>query len=155
MAKKGMITLSPGKARGLNLNPRITLGIKLLGSIAAGHPLEAHQENDEILPMASDFFHGKDLFALRIKGDSMKNAGIFSGDIVVVNRQSDVTDGEIAAVLLDDEATLKFVYRKSGTVVLRGANPVFPDIIIRRDESCSLRILGKYVGLIRKEGVAA
>jgi repressor LexA len=81
----------------------------------------------------------------------MKNAGILPGDIAVMNRQSEVADGEIAAVLLDDEATLKYLYRPNGTVILRGANPAFPDIVIRADGQRSVQILGKYVGLIRNQ----
>ena len=85
----------------------------------------------------------------------MKDIGILPGDVAVMNRQQDVADGEIAAVLLDDDATLKFVHRRSGAVVLRGANPAFSEIVIRPDDSRSLRILGKYVGLIRKHGGVA
>jgi len=155
MAKKGMVTLPRGKARGLKVMSVLSQGIHLLGSIAAGQPLDADQNTDEVLPIAPSFFGGIELFALRIRGDSMKDAGIFSGDVVVVNRQQDVSDGEIAAVLIENEATLKFVFRQNGTVTLRGANPAFSDIVIRGDDSRSVRILGKYVGLIRREGVAA
>jgi repressor LexA len=155
MAKKGMVSLLPGKARGLKLIIHVPSGIPVLGRIAAGAPREAIQDADEILPVSPQFFRGNDLFALRVKGDSMKDAGILPGDIAVLNRQQDVGDGEIAAVLLDEDATLKFVHRRSKTVVLRGANPDFPDIIIRNDESRSLRILGKYVGLIRQQGGVA
>lgn len=152
MAKKGMVSVLPGKARGLKLIIHVPSGIPVLGRIAAGAPRQAIQDADEILPVSPQFFPGTDLFALRVKGDSMKDVGILSGDIAVLNRQQDVGDGEIAAVLLDDDATLKFVYHRSKTVVLRGANSFFSDIVIRNDESRSLRILGKYVGLIRRQG---
>jgi len=148
MAKKGMIRLLPGKARGLKLTLR-TSGIPLLGIIAAGEPREAQQEVDEVLPISPDWFRGTDLFALRVKGESMKDAGILSGDIAIINRQADVIDGEIAAVLMEDDATLKFVYREGDKVRLRGANRAFPDIAILRDECQQPRILGKYVGLVR------
>ena len=92
------------------------------------------------------------MFALRVKGESMKDAGILPGDIAVMNRQSEVVDGEIAAVLLDDEATLKYLYRPGGTVLLRGANPAFPDIVVLEDGPRTVRVLGKYVGLIRGQG---
>ena len=150
-----MVARQPGKARSLKLTISIPSGIPVLGKIEAGTPREASQTADEFLPLPPQFFHGTDLFALRVKGDSMKDVAILSGDIAVMNRQQGVDDGEIAAVLLDDDATLKFVYRRSGTVVLRGANPAFPDIVVGRDESRSLRILGKYVGLVRKQGGAA
>ena len=150
-----MLARLPGKARRLKLRCGTSAGIPLLGRIAAGHPEAALQDSDEVGPGAPQFFRGADLFALRVKGDSMKDAGILSGDIAVVNCQQDVADGDIAAVLLDDDATLEFFHRRRGSVVLRGANPAFPDIIVRSDEPRSLRILGKYVVLIRQQGGAA
>jgi repressor LexA len=149
MEKKGMLNRLPGKARGLKLKYRPPVGIPLVGHIAAGHPQIALQDSDDIVPVSPELFAGSELFALRVRGESMKNAGILPGDIAVVNRQSEVVDGEIAAVLLDDEATLKYLYRSNGTVILRGANPAFPDIVIRADGRRSVQILGKYVGLIR------
>jgi repressor LexA len=151
MEKKGMLDRLPGKARGVKLKYRPLVGIPLLGHIAAGHPQIALQVTDDIVPVSPELFPGSELFALRVRGDSMKNAGILPGDIAVVNRQSEVADGEIAVVLLDDEATLKYVYRPNGTVILRGANPAFPDIVIRAHGQRSVQILGKYVGLIRNQ----
>jgi repressor LexA len=153
MERKGMLARQPGKARSLRLIVA-PAGIPLLGRIAAGSPSEAIQDVEEFLPVSPGMFRGGELFALRVKGDSMKDVGILHGDITVVNRQQDVTDGEIAAVLLEDDATLKFVHRRNGAVVLRGANPAFRDIVIRRDDARALRILGKYVGLIRNHGGA-
>jgi repressor LexA len=150
-----MVARLPGKARGLKLSCVARAGIRVLGSIAAGNPREALQDSDELIPVSPQFFRGTDLFALRVKGDSMKDVGILPGDIAVMNRQPDVADGEIAAVLLDDDATLKFLHRQGGAIVLRGANPAFPDIVLQSAESRSLRILGKYVGLIRQQGGAA
>ena len=82
----------------------------------------------------------------------MKDDGILPGDIAVMNRQNDVSDGEIAAVLLEDEATLKHVFRTRGAVVLRGANPSFSDVVIQRNKPGAIQILGKFVGLIRNHG---
>lgn len=155
MEKKGMVARSPGKARSLKLTISLPSGIPVLGRVAAGEPQEAFQNIEEFLPLSPQLFRGRELFALRVKGDSMKDAGILPGDIAVMNRQPDVADGEIAAVLLEDDATLKFVYRRDGRVVLRGANPAFTDIVVSREDSRSLCILGKYVGLIRREGGAA
>jgi repressor LexA len=151
MERKGMLARQPGKARSLRLIVA-PAGIPLLGRIAAGNPLEATQDVEEFLPVSPQMFRGSELFALRVKGDSMKDVGILPGDIAIVNRQPDVADGEIAAVLLDDDATLKFVHRRSGSVLLRGANTAFRSIVIRVDDSRLLRILGKYVGLIRQHG---
>jgi repressor LexA len=155
MEKKGMVLLLRGKARGLKLTFSAPSGIPILGRIAAGIPQEAIQTADDFLPMPPQYFGGTEMFALRVEGESMKNVGILSGDIAIINRQPDVTNGEVAAVLLDDEATLKYVLRIPGAVILRGANAKFPDIILRTDETRSVRILGKYVGLIRKQGGAA
>jgi repressor LexA len=154
MERKGMLARQPGKARSLRLTVALT-GIPLLGRIAAGNPVQAIQDVEEFLPVLPGMFRGGELFALRVKGDSMKDVGILPGDIAVFNRQPDVIDGEIAAVLIDDDATLKFVHRRNGVVVLRGANPVFHDLVIRHDDPRSFSILGKYVGLIRRDGKAA
>jgi len=154
MEKKGILTRLPGKARGLRLKHRPPKGIPLLGHITAGHPAMAFQDADEVVPISPELFPGSDLFALRVRGESMKNAGILPGDIAVMDRQKDVADGDIAAVLIEDDATLKYLYRRSGNVILRGANPAFPDIEIRADATQSVQILGKYVGLIRQQGSA-
>jgi repressor LexA len=82
----------------------------------------------------------------------MIGKGIFSGDIAVLNRQPDVQDGEIAAVLLDDEATLKIFRRQAGEVVLHAANPAEPDRVIGEDDHKTVLILGRFVGLIRRVG---
>ena len=152
MEKKGMLNRLPGKARGLELKFCPAMGIPLVGHIAAGHPQIASQDDGEIIPVSPELFPGSDLFALRVRGESMKNDGILPGDLAVMDRQNDVADGEIAAVLVDDEATLKHVYRLDGMIILRGANPEFPDIVIRKRGPGSVQILGKYVGLIRKQG---
>ena len=154
MEKKGMLSRLRGKARGLKVESR-PVGIPLMGHIPAGNPQLAFEYSDEVLPVPQDLFPGSHLFALRVRGESMKDAGILPGDIAVMNRQDEVSDGEIAAVLLDDEATLKYLYRRGGAVVLRGANPEFPDIVFRKNAGRSVRILGKYIGLIRKTGHAA
>jgi len=155
MEKKGMVSLLRGKARGLRLTISMSSGIPLVGKIAAGTPQEAIQTPEEFLPVPPEFFRGTDLFALRVKGDSMRDAAILHGDIAVINRQEDVADGDIAAVLLDEDATLKYFHRRRGSVVLRGANPTFSEIVIRADEARTLRILGRYVGLVRKQGEIA
>src|ERR1700733_25203 len=81
MEKKGMVARLPGKARGLKLTISIPSGIPVVGIIAAGTPHEAIQMAEEFLPLPPQFFRGTDLFALRVKGDSMKDVGILTGDI--------------------------------------------------------------------------
>ena len=84
-------------------------------------------------------------FALRCKGDSMIGARILDGDIVYIRQQPDVDDGEIAAVLIDNEATLKRVYKMPGRLQLRAENPAFLPINLEGDELETVRILGKAV----------
>ena len=119
--------------------------IPLLGTIACGEPILA-AENIEALINADENLNAD--FALRCKGDSMINARIFDGDIVYIREQPDVEDGEIAAVLIGEEATLKRVYKYPSKVVLRPENPLYDDMIYSKEEMNEVRILGKAVAQI-------
>ncbi|MBR5826635.1 MAG: helix-turn-helix domain-containing protein [Clostridia bacterium] len=127
----------------------LTKNIPLLGDIACGEPILA-EENISDYIKADISVHAD--FALRCKGDSMINARIFDGDIVYIRQQSDVDDGEIAAVLIGDEATLKKVYKTENKLVLRPCNPMYDDLVYSNDALDSVRILGKaimFTSLIR------
>ena len=119
--------------------------IPLLGTIACGEPILA-AENVEALINADENLNAD--FALRCKGDSMINARIFDGDIVYIREQPDVEDGEIAAVLIGEEATLKRVYKYPSKVVLRPENPLYDDMIYSKEEMNEVRILGKAVAFL-------
>lgn len=119
--------------------------IPLLGTIACGEPILA-TENIEALINADENLNAD--FALRCKGDSMINARIFDGDIVYIREQPDVEDGEIAAVLIGEEATLKRVYKYPSKVVLRPENPLYDDMIYSKEEMNEARILGKAVAFL-------
>lgn len=119
--------------------------IPLLGTIACGEPILA-AENIEALINADENLNAD--FALRCKGDSMINARIFDGDIVYIREQPDVEDGEIAAVLIGEEATLKRVYKYPSRVVLRPENPLYDDMIYSKEEMNEVRILGKAVAFL-------
>lgn len=119
--------------------------IPLLGTIACGEPILA-AENIEALINADENLNAD--FALRCKGDSMINARIFDGDIVYIREQPDVENGEIAAVLIDEEATLKRVYKYPSKVVLRPENPLYDDMIYSKEEMNEVRILGKAVAFL-------
>lgn len=119
--------------------------IPLLGTIACGKPILA-AENIEALINADENLNAD--FALRCKGDSMINARIFDGDIVYIREQPDVEDGEIAAVLIGEEATLKRVYKYPLKVVLRPENPLYDDMIYSKEEMNEVRILGKAVAFL-------
>ncbi len=154
--KKGYIRLNCGKARGIQLAslPVSFLRqqenfIPLLGSIAAGVPIWAEQNFEDHLPIPPSLFGGGELFALHVFGDSMTGAGIRNGDIAVIQRRDYVENGEIAAVLIEQEATLKRVYLSSESLVLKSENPAFEDLKYAADNNDLVRILGRYEGIVR------
>ncbi|PIV53672.1 MAG: repressor LexA [Elusimicrobia bacterium CG_4_10_14_0_8_um_filter_37_32] len=163
IAKKGYITRHPGKSRGIEVNnhknkhqrnDNNTLEIPVVGRIAAGSPILA-QENIEgsifvdrtFIKVSNGIMNS--IFALRIKGDSMKDAGIFDGDYVIIQKQAQVNQGEIAAVLIDDEATIKRVFKEKGRIRLHPENDSMNSIIIDPKEK-EVSIIGKVKGVIRK-----
>ena len=151
MAQKGVVVCSPGKSRAIRVTrPRRPAGIPLLGSIPAGPLAEAVAEAEETLPVSPDYFGGGPLFALRVRGEIMKNAGIFDGDLAVMRHQSTVEHGEIAAVQINHEATLKRVLRTPEGLILRAENPAVADRKLAADEQSEVTIGGVCVGLIRK-----
>jgi repressor LexA len=154
--KKGHLRLNCGKARGIQLAAPLEPvsrgqenSIPILGNIAAGVPIWAEQNLEGYLPVQSALFGGGELFALHIHGDSMTGAGIRNGDIAVIKMMDRVENGEIAAVLIEQEATLKRVYLRSKSLVLKSENPVFKDLIYNIGKSDFIRILGRYQGIIR------
>lgn len=116
--------------------------VPLLGEIAAGVPILAEESAD--LAYCDDSLHCD--CALRVRGDSMVGARIHSGDLVFIRLQDDVDDGEIAAVVLDDEATLKRVYHIKNGLQLISENPGYKPMVYTFDDCNSIRIIGKAVG---------
>lgn len=119
-----------------------TQRVPLLGEIACGKPLYAEQEFDAYVEAGAGI---RCDFCLRARGDSMTGARIYDGDIVFIREQSLVNNGEIAAVIIDDEATLKRVFLSDGKLVLQAENPKYPPLIYIGDELNAVRILGKAV----------
>lgn len=115
----------------------------LVGSIACGQPIFAEQ-NFEGYVEAGTNIHAD--FCVRVKGDSMINARICDGDIVFIRKQPDVEDGQIAAVLINNEATLKRVYKGENEIVLVAENPNYKPMVYKNEELNEIRILGKAVG---------
>lgn len=113
-----------------------------LGAIACGEPILAEQNIDGYDTIEADINCD---FTLVCKGDSMINARIFDGDVVYIKQQPDVENGEIAAVLINDEATLKKVYKYPDKLVLRACNPLYDDFVYTADEATNIHILGKAV----------
>ena len=118
--------------------------IPVLGTVPAGEPLLAAENIESRLPVPEGMFSGDKLFALRVTGDSMIEAGILDNDLVVVSHQPTAEAGEIVVALLDDEATVKYFHPRRDVIELRPANPAMPPIT-----SSNIQILGKVVGVIR------
>jgi repressor LexA len=117
--------------------------IPLIGTIACGRPILA-QENHESYVVAVDGLNAD--FALRIKGESMAGDGLHDGYIVFIRQCDDVDDGEMAAVLVGDEATIKRIYRTKDTVTLVSSNPAFAPLVYHSSDGLQMRVIGKPVG---------
>ena len=124
--------------------PITTQRIPLLGDIACGEPIYANEDRASYVEVGTEI---KADFCLRAKGDSMVNARILDGDIVFIRQQEIVADGEIAAVLIEDEATLKRVYydRENGILQLVAENPAFKPLVYTGEQLNHIRILGKAI----------
>ena len=118
--------------------------VPLVGRVAAGEPIFASQNIEQLVPASSDLFGQGDLFMLEVKGDSMIEAGILDGDLVVVNQQPTAEEGEIVVALLGDEATVKYLHRREGRIELRPANSAMEPIA-----ADDVQIIGRVRGVIR------
>ena len=147
LTRKGYI-LRAGRhtARGIRLAGGVPTGIPLVGRVAAGTPLEAVENVEGHLDIPGHFGSGE-LFAVRVQGDSMRDAGIHDGDFVAVARSSgDPQNGQIVVARIDDEATVKTFERRNGRIRLLPANPDYTPI----DVDADLVIEGRVVGVIRR-----
>ncbi len=146
LAKKGVLVLEPGSARGIRLIEQ--LGLPLIGSVAAGSPILAVENIQRRYVIDSKLFKPRADFLLRVRGLSMIRAGIFDGDLLAVHRSSEAHNGQIVVARLDDEVTVKRFHQQGGTIELIAENPDFKPIIV--DPSVhTLTIEGIAVGLIR------
>ena len=142
----GVYRAASGLRNAASLLPVRRKTVPLLGAIAAGQPIYADEAHDTA---GCDAAIGCD-FALRVKGDSMVGARICDGDIVFIRAQEDVDDGQIAAVIIDDEATLKRVYHINNGLQLLSENPKYPPMVFTLEEHARIRILGRAVGFTSK-----
>lgn len=117
-----------------------------LGEIACGEPIYADEEHNVWLESDSSI---KADFCLRCKGDSMTGDNINDGDVVFIRKQDTVNNGEIACVIIDDEATLKHIYLSDNTVSLVSSNLSYPPLVYKEDDCKTIKILGKAVALSR------
>jgi repressor LexA len=148
LQKKGLIHREPNMSRAIQLleDPVSAhrMGLKLVGRIAAGQPIEAVEQHEELT--FSDWTEPGDKFALRVSGESMIDEHIADGDFVIIKRQEQARDGQIVAVRDDDgEATLKKIYRDRNRIRLEPANKSMKPIY--RDR---VNVLGVLVGVVRK-----
>lgn len=134
--------------RGLGGEPAAeVVNVPVLGRIAAGGPILAEQQVEDVFPLPRDLVGQGELFMLKVAGDSMVDAAICDGDWVVVRRQPDAENGDIVAALLDNEATVKTLKRRDGHVWLMPHNPAYAPIL--GDEAT---IMGKVVTVLRRLG---
>ena len=138
------------RALTLAAHARSTHEVPILGRIAAGAPLLAEENRDGTLPLDPSWVGGRgdDVFGLRVRGESMINAHIVEGDLVLVRRQDHAQPGDIVVALVDGEATVKRFAREGHAVLLRPEQPTLAPIVVREGEK-ELRIVGKVVGLVR------
>lgn len=128
--------------------PSRSVPIPVMGRIAAGTPISAIQSRSHTVDISPDFLSHGEHYALEVRGDSMIEAGIFDGDIVVIRKQETADTGDIVVALIDDEeATLKRLRRKGASVALEAANPNYETRIFGPDR---VRVQGKLVSLVRR-----
>lgn len=122
--------------------------IPVMGRIAAGTPIAAIQEQSHSVTMSPDFLAGGEHYALEVRGDSMIEAGILDGDLVVIRKQDTANTGDIIVALIDDEeATLKRLRRRGSSIALEAANPAYETRVLGPDR---VRIQGRLVSLVRR-----
>ena len=151
LERNGHIRRDPTKPRTIeiiddcfNLARREVVNVPLLGTVAAGMPLLAQENIENYFPIPTEMLPDKEVFMLRVKGDSMIEAGIFNGDLIFVEKTVTAENGEIVVALLDDSATVKRFYKENGHYRLQPENSSMEPIIV--DE---VQILGKVFGLFR------
>lgn len=151
LEKNGYIRRDPSKPRAIeivddnfNLTRREVVNVPIVGSIAAGQPLLAIQNIDNYFPIPAEYMPNQNTFMLKVKGESMINAGIFDGDVILVKQQSTAKNGEMVAALVEDSATVETFYKEDGHIRLQPENDNMDPIIV---PDC--QILGVVFGVFR------
>lgn len=151
LEKNGYIRRDPTKPRAIeiidenfNLTRREVVNVPMVGRVAAGQPILAVENIDNYFPIPAEFMPNEESFMLRVKGESMINAGILDGDNILVKRQKDARNGDMVVALVDDSATVKTFYRENGHIRLQPENDDMDPIIVPDCE-----ILGKVFGVFR------
>ncbi len=146
LAKKGYIRLSANKSRAIELIRESLFSVPILGGVQAGLPSLAVEEIEGYLDLDSLVFSDDSTFALRVKGDSMINAGIMPDDLVLVRRQQMAQTGETVVALIGDDATVKNLQKRGRQYFLEPANERYEPIPVNEDVS----ILGKVISVVRR-----
>ncbi|MCX6829697.1 MAG: transcriptional repressor LexA [candidate division Zixibacteria bacterium] len=152
LLKKGYIRRQKLISRGIELVRNMAGPIKripLVGAVPAGNPLTAIENIEGEIAVDTSFLPSGETFTLRVKGESMKNAGIFDGDYVLVKRQKEAEPGEIVVAVIGDEATVKRYFPEEGRIKLQPENESFEPIWVDKN-SPDFYIAGKVVGLLRR-----
>jgi repressor LexA len=154
--KKGYIKKNPKLSRGieLTLEDKFFVPRPVLGEVAAGNPLTIYPDAIDTVQLPTIARMPQDSFLLRVKGDSLKDAYIFSGDIVIVNPNLEPKNGQIVVAILDDAAVVKRFYKKRSEIELVSENPEYKTIVINKKYS-SFKIVGIVVGVYRSMGKKA
>ena len=151
LEKKGYIRRDPTKPRAIeiiddnfNMLRRDMVSVPVVGRVAAGQPILAAQNIESYFPVPAEYLPRKEAFMLKVKGDSMIDAGIFDGDTILVERTDIIHNGQIVVALIEDSATVKTFYKEDGHIRLQPENPNLDPIIV---DDCM--ILGKVFGVFR------
>jgi len=152
LERKGYITIMPGSSRGIQVVDMVeNKGIPVVGRVAAGEPILAEECIEDHMEINADVFHPQADYFLRVKGMSMKDAGILDEDLLAVHITSDVRKGQIVVARLSDEVTVKRYEKKNNTVYLHPENPDFQTIVVDLTSE-PLEIEGLAVGVLRNGG---
>ena len=151
LEKNGYIRRDPTKPRTIEildddfaLTKRELVNVPVIGTVAAGVPILAEQNIEDYLPIPAEILPNKEVFMLKVKGNSMIEAGIYNGDKVIVAKQPNAENGDKVVALVDDSATVKTFYKENGHFRLQPENSSMDPIILDQVE-----ILGKVIGLFR------
>ena len=151
LERNGYIRRDPTKPRAIeildesfNMIRREMVNVPIIGTVAAGQPILAEQNIEGYFPIPTEYMPNKQSFMLKVKGESMINAGIFDGDKVLVKQQATAENGDIVVALVDDSATVKTYYKENGHYRLQPENDYMDPIIVDKCE-----ILGKVFGVFR------
>ena len=151
LEKNGYIRRDPTKPRTIeiiddtfNLTRREVVNVPIVGQVAAGQPILATENIENYFPIPADYMPNKQTFMLKVKGESMINAGILDGDIIIVQQQSTAQNGEMIVALVEDSATVKTFYKEDGHIRLQPENDAMDPIIVP-----DAQILGKVIGVFR------